>query len=468
MKNKNIKGELYNIFDNLIYSSFDNVAHKVKNNKGVVLNMKKENNKKLFYGLGFGFACVIMLFIGIIFFKNNSNIAIIGIDVNPSLELGINSKNKVVSVNTNNDDAIKVIGDMNLKGTDVLVAMNAIFGSMVKNGYINDSENSILISLVDGEYNVDKLANDVYNHLQNEKINSSILTLNTNTSDYDNELSKKYNISVSKVKLIKSIINKNSLYRFEDLSKLNTNELNILANNSINKNEEVSTIGNASTSKYISIDTVKDIVFKHAKVENKNVTNLEIEYDYENGNMIYDVEFHCNNIEYDYEVDAISGKILESEIESKNNDTDNNTNNNISNNTYLSKNKIKEIAIKKANVSKYYDYDIEFEFKGGISIYEVEFETESAEYEIEIDAKNGNIIKYEVKNKKVDTSKLISKDKAKNIVLNDAKVSEYYDYEIELDDNEYEISFETREYEYEYKLDAKTGKILEKDIDKND
>lgn len=461
MKNKNIKDELYNIFDNLIYSSFNNVADKVKNNKGVVLNMKKESNKKLFYGLGLGFACVIMLFMGLIFFRNNSDIAVIGIDVNPSLELSINSKNKVVSVNTNNDDAIKVIGDMNLKGTDVLVAMNAIFGSMVKNGYINDNENSILISLVHGEYNVNKLANDVYSQLQNEKVNSSILTLNTNTNDYDNELSKKYNISVSKVKLIKSIINKNSLYKFEDLCKLSTNDLNILANSSINKNDEVSTIGSASTSKYISIDTVKDIVFKHAKVENKNVTNLEIEYDYENGNMIYDVEFHCNNIEYDYEVDAVSGKILKIEIE-------NNNNNNNSNNKYLSKNKIEEIAIKKANVSKYYDYDIEFEFKGGTPIYEVEFETDGAEYEIEIDAKNGNIIKYEVKNKKVDTSKLISKDKAKNIVLNDAKVSEYYDYEIELDDNEYEINFETREYEYKYKLDAKTGKILEKDTDKND
>lgn len=463
MKNKDIKDELYNIFDNLIYSSFNNVADKVKNNKGVVLNMKKESNKKLFYGLGLGFACVIMLFMGLIFFRNNSDIAVIGIDVNPSLELSINSKNKVVSVNTNNDDAIKVIGDMNLKGTDVLVAMNAIFGSMVKNGYINDNENSILISLVHGEYNVNKLANDVYSQLQNEKVNSSILTLNTNTNDYDNELSKKYNISVSKVKLIKSIINKNSLYKFEDLCKLSTNDLNILANSSINKNDEVSTIGSASTSKYISIDIVKDIVFKHAKVENKNVTNLEIEYDYENGNMIYDVEFHCNNIEYDYEVDAVSGKILKIEIENKNNN-----NNNNSNNKYLSKNKIEEITIKKANVSKYYDYDIEFEFKGGTPIYEVEFETDGAEYEIEIDAKNGNIIKYEVKNKKVDTSKLISKDKAKNIVLNDAKVSEYYDYEIELDDNEYEINFETREYEYKYKLDAKTGRILEKDTDKND
>ena len=170
MKNKDIKDELYNIFDNLIYSSFNNVADKVKNNKGVVLNMKKESNKKLFYGLGLGFACVIMLFMGLIFFRNNSDIAVIGIDVNPSLELSINSKNKVVSVNTNNDDAIKVIGDMNLKGTDVLVAMNAIFGSMVKNGYINDNENSILISLVHGEYNVNKLANDVYSQLQNENL----------------------------------------------------------------------------------------------------------------------------------------------------------------------------------------------------------------------------------------------------------------------------------------------------------
>lgn len=42
MKNKNIKDELYNIFDNLIYSSFNNVADKVKNNKGVVLKLLKK------------------------------------------------------------------------------------------------------------------------------------------------------------------------------------------------------------------------------------------------------------------------------------------------------------------------------------------------------------------------------------------------------------------------------------------
>lgn len=460
MKNKNIRNELYNIFDNLVTSNFDNVSNKIKNNKGVLLNMKESKNKKYFLGGCFGFACILMIFIGLIFFNNKSDVAIIGIDVNPSLELSINTLNKVVKVNTNNNDAIKIIDNMDLIGTNVDVAMNAIFGSMVKNGYINNDDNSVLISLVEGNYDVSKLANNVHNYLKNEKINSSILIENTNTSDYDNKLSSKYGISVSKVKLIRSIINKNSIYNFEELSKLNTNELNLLLNNNSNKNDNVSVIGNASTSKYISIDEVKNIVFKDSKIDFKNVNNLEIEFDYDDGVMVYDVEFYYDNNEYDYEIDAITGKILDKEVDYSK----------YENNNYLSKDKIKEIVLKKANVSKYYDYDIDFEFKGGVSVYEVEFETDEKEYEFELDAKTGKIINYEVKNKKIDNTKIINKNTVKNIVLNDSKVINYFDYEIELDndDFEYEVSFETEDKEYEYKIDAITGKIIEREIDKRD
>lgn len=460
MKNKNIRNELYNIFDNLVTSNFDDVSNKIKNNEGVLLNMKENKNKKYFLGGCFGFACILMIFIGLIFFNNKNDVAIIGIDVNPSLELSINTLNKVVKVNTNNNDAIKIIDNMDLIGTNVDVAMNAIFGSMVKNGYINNDDNSVLISLVEGNYDVSKLANNVHNYLKNEKINSSILIENTNTSDYDNKLSSEYGISVSKVKLIRSIINKNSIYNFEELSKLNTNELNLLLNNNSNKNDNVSVIGNASTSKYISIDEVKNIVFKDSKVDFKNVNNLEIEFDYDDGVMVYDVEFYYDNNEYDYEIDAITGKILDKEVDYSK----------YENNNYLSKDKIKEIVLKKANVSKYYDYDIDFEFKGGVSVYEVEFETDEKEYEFELDAKTGKIINYEVKNKKIDNTKIINKNTVKNIVLNDSKVINYFDYEIELDndDFEYEVSFETEDKEYEYKIDAITGKIIEREIDKRD
>lgn len=466
MKNKNIKKELYNIFDGLLYSNFDMVADKIKNNKGVKLDMSKEYNKKFFLGGSILAFAVLIIFVGLMFFKNNNSIAIIGIDVNPSLELSINSKNKIIDVKANNDDALKIIGDMNFEGTDLNVATNAIFGSMIKNGYINENDNSILISLVDGDYDVSKIANNVYDYLKNEKVDSSILIDNIDTTSYDNELSLKYNISVSKVKLIRSILNKNSLYKFEDLVKLGTNELNILANTSSNKSNDIVTIGSASKSKYKSILEIKNIVFSDANVSEEKVSNLEIEYDYEDGLMIYDVEFLSNNIEYDYEVNALTGEIIDKEYLNENNHNDKNDS------SYISKDKVKEIVFKKANVSNYYDYEVEFKFKGGISIYEVDFETENMEYEFELNAKTGNIIKYEVKNKKVDMSKYISKEKVKNIVLNDARVTNYYDYEIEFDNESnkyvYEIEFKNDTYEFEYIVDAISGKILEKEIDKND
>ena len=147
--NKNIKDELYNVFDNMISSNYNDVAKKIKNNKGVILNMEKKRKSKFFVTGGFGLAfAVILFFVGLIYFKNDNSVAVIGIDVNPSLELSIKSKNQVIGVNTNNEDGKKVLGDMNLKGSNVDVAVNAIFGSMVKNGYINENDNSVLISMI--------------------------------------------------------------------------------------------------------------------------------------------------------------------------------------------------------------------------------------------------------------------------------------------------------------------------------
>ena len=44
--NKNIKDELYNVFDNMISSNYNDVAKKIKNNKGVILNMEKKRKSK--------------------------------------------------------------------------------------------------------------------------------------------------------------------------------------------------------------------------------------------------------------------------------------------------------------------------------------------------------------------------------------------------------------------------------------
>ena len=57
----------------------------------------------------------------------------------------------------------------------------------------------------------------------------------------------------------------------------------------------------------------------------------------------YDIEFTVDNIDYEYEIDAVTGKIL-----SYDKDYDNSNN---SSNSYISQDKAKSIALNHANVS---------------------------------------------------------------------------------------------------------------------
>ena len=455
MKN-NIKKELNNVFNNLISSNFDDVSQKINNNSGVVLNVEKEKSKKIIIEGCLSFACLIIIFIGLLYFNNNS-VAVIGIDVNPSLELSVNSRNKVVKINTNNDDAKRMLDGLNLNGTSIDMALNTIFASMIKDGYLTNEDNSVLLSVVDGKYEISDLANSVMDYLKSEDVDSSIIIESTDTTNFDNELAKEYNISVSKIKLIKSIVSANSLYNFDDLVKLSTNELNLLSNNSMNKNENVKIIGNASKSKYKTVSEIKEIIFKEAGVSSNKVKNLNIELDYFDDKMIYMCKFISNEFDYYYAIDAINGKILELKSHFDYNSDG------FGDDYYLKEKEIKDIVIKKTNVTNYYDYKIESNYIAGKPVYEVKFKTDILEYELKINAINGDIISYEVINTDKNL-KILSQDKIKNIVFNDAKVVKYYDYEmiLDIDNNVYDISFKTDDKGFEYKLNAKTGKILKK------
>ena len=73
--------------------------------------------------------------------------SVIGIDVNPSVELSINRKERVLDVKALNGDAAAVLEEMDLKGVDLNVAVNAVVGSMVTHGYLDDVDNAILVTV---------------------------------------------------------------------------------------------------------------------------------------------------------------------------------------------------------------------------------------------------------------------------------------------------------------------------------
>ena len=58
-------------------------------------------------------------------------------------------------------------------------------------------------------------------------------------------------------------------------------------------------------------EEARQIALNHAGLTESQVTRLKTELDYDNGVPEYDVEFHFDGWEYDYEIDAQTGEILE-------------------------------------------------------------------------------------------------------------------------------------------------------------
>lgn len=54
----------------------------------------------------------------------------------------------------------------------------------------------------------------------------------------------------------------------------------------------------------------KSIALEHAGVTEQEASRLQVRTDWDNGRQEYDVEFHVEYLEYEYEIDAVTGKIL--------------------------------------------------------------------------------------------------------------------------------------------------------------
>ena len=102
--------------------------------------------KRRTYRMGALAACLALCILSAALFQTMPS-ASVYLDVNPSVELKVNYRNRVTSAIPRNSDAAEILEEMDLKGTDLDVALYAILGSMVHHGYLTDSAHTILISV---------------------------------------------------------------------------------------------------------------------------------------------------------------------------------------------------------------------------------------------------------------------------------------------------------------------------------
>ena len=227
MDNRETENKIRAAYKNIAPDILESVLSDCDTQKGQVIVMQKRTNKKPFVKYMATVAAALVLLIGGLAGKNiyQGNHAIastIMLDVNPSIEIQVNKNEKVLDVKPLNEDAKVVIGNMDFSGSNLDVTVNALIGSMLRNGYISEAANSILVTVDNNDKSAaqamqTKLMTEINAVLESGHVSGAVLGQTVTNDSEIEKLAEQYGITSGKAKLIKQITQQNTLYTFEEL-----------------------------------------------------------------------------------------------------------------------------------------------------------------------------------------------------------------------------------------------------------
>ena len=365
-------------------------------------------------------------------------------EINPGVEYVIVRNGNVKAVRFLNDDAEKLLEEIELKGQSLKSALS-ITVAAYKTAGLMESNDTVLISFdkkLSGDAKLKESVSEVVREaLEKTKSVHTVVYVAATDNDETAAIAKKYGVSQGKAQLIADA-KKNSSMSEEDIANLPLDEL-------VGLQKDVNST--VIDSEYIGILKAKAIALNDSgcavRVEftEARLINKGVKYPY------YRLVFNDKRTQWTYLVNAVNGDILEK--------------NEVA--LFISLEEAKDIALKDAGIKDTSAVKVvftkeELSRNSGRPCWILEFYTAEFQYSYKIDAKTGEIIFFDYH---------IDIRKAKEIALTDAGVYE----EIT------KITFTVEEYvgggiktpyfyfvfnndaiQWTYRIDATLGIVLEK------
>ena len=343
-------------------------------------------------------ACLTLVLVGgtggVFYQRANAVASVVSLDVNPSIELKVNQKEKVLSCIPLNQEAEAVLSGMgggaDLKGAKLEVAVNAVVGALVSSGYLDSLSSAIMISVEDQDQDRaarlrQELTGTVDSVLQSQSSGAAVLSQTVDASADLDQQAREHRISTGKANLVNQVIAQNASLSFDALARLTVEELSALVNlgspampigmeeaariakeaagvpetdpaavevdpeldeevphyevelsqpgrdeqeylvdaftgellsggptvlSSDPAEHEQNASGGGSIAG-IGPDQARDAALTHAGISEGQVSGLQVQQDWDDGRLEYEVEFRSGDMEYEYTIDGSTGQILE-------------------------------------------------------------------------------------------------------------------------------------------------------------
>ena len=148
----------------------------------------------------------------------------------------------------------------------------------------------------------------------------------------------------------------------------------------------------------ITLEQAKETALKHAGLKADAVTFVKAEQDYENGKLVYEVEFVTNDggkiVEYDYEIDAATGSVVSYDYDAENYTPQSG---NAASGATIDEATAKQTVLNKvpgATAANIYEWKLDFD--DGRWEYDGKIVYNLMEYDFTVDASSGAVTEWDV------------------------------------------------------------------------
>lgn len=468
IREQELEQRLRTAMDHAAPDALDRILASCEAQKGIVIPMEqaRKPRRRRWASLAVAAAlAVVCCVFGLTSWRGANAVAsVVSLDVNPSIQLQVSKNEKVLSAEALNEDARVILDGMDLKGTQLKVAVNAIVGSLLQNGYLDRLSSAILISVEDDDAQraarlESDLTAEVGTALENASAGAAILSQILSMDTGLESQAQSSSISVGKAAMIRDIQALNSQLDFDALSALSVEELKQLRET-------------GAPDMPIGTSAAAAAAMKYAGVSSSAVT-YDVDPELDEYPAHYEVELYTASGEFDYDVDAWTGEILKGPA---NVSSITGTTTPSGTTGGISADKAKSIALADAGVSESnaLGLRVKQDWDDGMTIYEVEFRYNGAEYEYDIRSADGAILKserdddndYYYTTAPSASGSLVGEAAAQSAALTHAGVKEsdtsYLSCHLEYDDGRvecYEVEFQAGSTQYEYEIGPYDGAI---------
>lgn len=423
MTNQELEQRLAGALSRSAPNDLEGVLSRCAEQKGGVRSMTTKKKHPVMRNLIAACLAVMLMGGGMVYQQAYAVTSIVSLDVNPSIELKVNKGEKVLVCEALNAEAEAVLADMNggadLKGTKLNVAVNAIVGALMRNGYLDGISSAILISVEDGDETraarlQQELTAEVDTVLLAQASEAAVFSQTVKKDAALEKQAKENQISTGKASLITRIMELNHALAFEELATLSAEELKDL-------------LESGAPEMPVGREAAVSAARQYAGVAGLSSVRWDVDAELDDVPACYEVDLYVSGMGLEYVVDAYSGKVIRGT----------------------------PVTIPGEPVEPPAD-------TGGTGAEKPAAAGKPADKETPISelppSKAGDI----------------GRDRAKSISLSHAGLAESQvsGLRVEQDREDgrsvYEVDFRVGNLEYEYTIDAATGSVLEHEIDRDD